>query len=111
MHELWVPGRPLAKQRPRMTRRGRVYTPEQTSAFEDVIADLWDGPLYEGPVAVDIDYTPAGQMIRVRQLDDLPPSKLRADVDNYAKLSLDGLQKGGAFLNDKQVHDLTLSKR
>jgi Holliday junction resolvase RusA-like endonuclease len=96
-----------------MTRRGRVYTPAATSEAEDIIAEAWhqaNHPTLEGPVGVTVDYYSDGQWITVRTLDADQASKIRWDVDNGGKLTLDGLQKGGAFLNDKQVMDLWLTK-
>lgn len=39
------------------------------------------------------------------------PSPLWFDVDNFRKLVLDTLQKGGLYANDRQVMDLHLRKR
>ncbi len=47
-------------------------------------------------------------MVRVRSITH-EESKLRGDVDNYAKSILDGLN-GVAFQDDKQVHILNVEK-
>jgi Holliday junction resolvase RusA-like endonuclease len=100
-----VGGRPKSKDRPRMTRRGRTYTPEATTNAEKAIAAAYDGPLFEGPVVVEIEYSLKGQTITIRDWpEDSPAPKWVADVDNLIKLTLDGLQReGGALTNDKQV--------
>ena len=38
-HAFIVEGRPKPKGRPRMTRRGRVYTPKETLEYEAKIAE------------------------------------------------------------------------
>ena len=105
-----VSGRPKSKDRPRMTRRGRAYTPAATSQAEQAIADAYGGPRFEGPVVVEVDYWFTGQTITIKDWadvygeDDCPLPKWQADVDNLLKLTLDGLQRpGGALVDDKQV--------
>lgn len=110
------PGKPATKQRPRMTRRGRVYTPEATTLAENAIRSDYEragGPTYEGPVRVMVEYRKEGQIITVTEVEDFAnQSKLRGDLDNYLKLTLDGLQgEGGAFLNDRQVVSITAIRR
>lgn len=103
--------RPIVKGRPRMTRRGRVFTPATTLEFEQKVADSWiksKGPIFTGPVSVTIELSPEGFMVRVRSITH-EESKLRGDVDNYAKSILDGLN-GVAFQDDKQVHILNVEK-
>lgn len=84
-----------------MTRRGRVFTPAKTLEAEAIIAQLWDGPCYEGTVQVDCDFTPTQTLVTVTPLDSVN-SPLRGDLDNYVKLLMDGLN-GVAWLDDKQV--------
>ena len=38
-HSFIVEGRPRPKKRPRMTKRGRVYTPAETLAYERRVAE------------------------------------------------------------------------
>lgn len=97
-----------------MTRRGRAFTPEATTLAENRIRDAYDGPVFEGPVVVEVDYTFHGQTITVRDWHDLYEGdvpKWQADVDNLLKLTLDALQgDGGAFKDDKQVLSLAGAK-
>lgn len=101
-------GRPQVKQRPRMGRNGRVYTPKATlEAEEELLAD-YDGPLFEGPIEVQMIFYPDRSVITI---NDWPrtPSPLRGDIDNYSKLVLDGLG-GVAFPNDRQVMAIVAAK-
>lgn len=105
---------PKVKQRPRMTRRGRVFTPQGTIDFEEAVREAWTEsglPTTEGPCRVIIRLRPKGFTVTVTPLDGFK-STARGDVDNYAKAILDGLQReGGAFNDDKQVIELTISKK
>lgn len=110
-HTMRAKFRPISKGRPRMTRRGRVFTPATTLEFEKKVAEAWKksrGPIFEGPVSVVIELSNTGFMVRVNTVTQ-ERSTLRGDVDNYAKSILDGLN-GVAFEDDKQVHVLKVSK-
>jgi crossover junction endodeoxyribonuclease RusA len=104
-----VPVKPTPKGRPRMTRYGRVFTPQTTLDAEAIIAQLWDGPCYEGLVELECVFTPEGTQVIVRPIEG-EQSKLRGDLDNYVKLLMDGLN-GVAWLDDKQVKIIKAEKR
>jgi Holliday junction resolvase RusA-like endonuclease len=105
--DLWVPGCPKPAERPRMTRRGRAYTPAATIEAENAVAHQYKRMRYEhpltGPLSLVVDYSPDGHRIHLQEWPATATSPLRGDVDNYLKTTMDGLQKGGAFLNDKQI--------
>ena len=110
IYELWVPGYPTAKGRPRMNRRGRVFTPKTTTQAENLIAALaYDIPKFDDDegVTVAIDYSPEGQLITLWPAGR--PGAMRGDLDNYVKLTLDGLQKTGAF-DDRRIVDIRAAK-
>jgi crossover junction endodeoxyribonuclease RusA len=94
---LEIPGRPVPKGRPRRGRNGRWYTPTATIQYEDFVA--WMARA-SGDRYGDRDVT-----VRIELRTS---SRLRGDLDNYAKGILDGLQKGGLFDNDRQVRGLTV---
>jgi crossover junction endodeoxyribonuclease RusA len=108
-HKMYVESKPVPKGRPRMTRYGRVYTPQTTLTAEAIIAEAWDGPRYEGLVELDCTFTPKGIEVVVRPHEG-EASKLKGDLDNYVKLLMDGLN-GVAWLDDKQVHIIRAEKR
>lgn len=103
-----VEGRPIPKGRPRLGRRGRVFTPQTTLDREAAIAAAYRGPIYDGSVCVTIDYWADGEQITITPVDWV--STMRGDLDNYQKTSFDGLQAAGAFANDKQVHESWTAK-
>lgn len=101
-HTVVINERPVPKGRPRLGRRGRVFTPEKTLMAEAVIREAWDGPKFEGPVSIKVVFSPTGTEVTVMEYDGTQ-SKLRGDIDNYVKTLMDGLN-GVAWDDDKQVH-------
>jgi crossover junction endodeoxyribonuclease RusA len=102
--------RPKVKQRPRLGRRGRVFTPAQTLEFERQVREAWDGFCAEKPVSLVITLYKDKFTVTVTEYDTLEPSPLRGDIDNYAKSILDGLN-GVAYTDDKLVYKLQVTKR
>ena len=106
-----VPGRPQPKGRPRMSRKGRVYTPKETVLAEKsyIIAAGEDPPVFDGPVSVEMTFCKEATRITVRSLESWE-TPLRGDLDNYVKLCLDGCQRAGIIPNDRLVMRLEASK-
>lgn len=110
-HTFFVPGRPKSKDRPRLGRRRKAFTPEATILAEEAIAAAYDGPYFEGPVHVTVLYSIKGQTITIEEAPEEPDKIWQSDVDNLVKTTLDGLQReGGAFANDSQVRKITAHK-
>lgn len=97
-------GRPQVKQRPRMTRRGRVFTPARTLEAEAALAAQYQGPLFTGPIAVQMCLGADFTALWIEDLTYQPIRVLRGDLDNYVKL-LDGLN-GVAFNDDSQIKSI-----
>ena len=95
-----IDGNPVPKNRARTVAlsgdRVRTYTPKETVAYERLIGLSWRGPRgFADPVKVTVAV--------VEGRTGHP-----ADLDNYGKSVLDGLN-GIAFLDDKQVVGLAAS--
>lgn len=110
-----IPGKPFAKQRPRATRQGRVYTPKETVSFERTVGQialpLFAEPL-EGPVKVGIfaTFEPARSWSKKKTEAHLHrPHTQRPDLDNLAKAICDGLNRI-AWADDGQIAELTTRK-
>jgi len=110
-----IPGKPFAKQRPRATRQGRVYTPAETVSFErqvgQIAAQHFPEPL-AGPVSVTIRATfePPKSWSKRKTAEHINgPHCQRPDLDNCAKAILDGLNRI-AWADDGQVAEVTVSK-
>jgi Holliday junction resolvase RusA-like endonuclease len=108
---------PVAKQRARLGRRRKAFTPEKTVAFETKIAELWEqvGEFYDidefPAVAVDIEIESHGIWVKVTPLEaSHRPVGVRGDVDNYVKAILDGMNTK-AWTDDKAVEHLTVKFR
>lgn len=102
-----IEGKPKPKERPRMTRRGRTYTPKATLEAEQRIRDAYSGPLFTGPVAIQMFFYSDHTEVAIYEEEWTSP--LRGDIDNYIKTILDGLQ-GKAFDNDRQVVSVSAEK-
>lgn len=93
-----IPGRPVPKQRPRFTRTGHIYTPQETRDYEDFVGwkakEVIKEPL-EGDIALYI-------RVYVNR-------NVFADIDNIAKAIMDGLN-GVAYKDDRQVVCLSIQR-
>ena len=103
--------RAKAKQRPRMSRRGRVFTPKTTHDFETAVAAGWNKRkrFKDKPVSVSVELGKDYFLVHVQELDVLSPTALKGDIDNYVKSILDGLN-GIAWDDDIQVRELKAIK-
>ena len=112
-----IKGEPRGKGRPRFTKRGHTYTDAKTKEYETLVMtsylDSADGYKFTSPVKVIImaHFKPpkkskkvVGDMLNGHIL----PTK-KPDVDNIAKIILDGLN-GIAWGDDTQVAYLCVSK-
>lgn len=110
-----IHGKPFAKQRHRMTRRGTAYTPKETISFERTVGQIamqhFKKPL-DGPVFVEINavfQVPKSWSKRKKSSHIGQPHTQRPDLDNLMKAILDGLNRI-AFADDRQVTSMILQK-
>ena len=114
-HEAWIAVKPQVKERPRLGRRRKVFTPERTINYERTLREWWHNNAnsirFEGPIYVGIEIHKEGIRVIIEELDEsVRPVGVLGDLDNYQKAVWDGLQDGGgfpdvlgAFANDKQI--------
>ena len=111
-----IPGPAQAKQRPRVNRNtGRIYTPGATHKYEKLVKESYGGnPCFEDQfISIKITFkfeVPKSYSKKKRAealAGDLRPTK--ADIDNYIKSVLDGLNKA-AFLDDRYICSIEASK-
>lgn len=106
---VFIPHKPVPKGRPRMTRRGRVFTPKRTLDAEALVAQAWgDNPKFSGTVGVVMILGSDGTVVTVFP-HEAEKQTLRGDIDNYVKTIMDGLN-GRAWDDDKQVTYLVAEK-
>lgn len=111
-----VPGPPVPKARPRFFRAGpyvRTYTPRETVEYERAIAiyarkamgrnpRMFGGPL-RVVVSVGLQIPQSwSRLQKERAMIGLIMPTVRPDVDNYAKIALDGM-RGMVFKDDASV--------
>jgi Holliday junction resolvase RusA-like endonuclease len=100
MLRIKIDGRAVAKERPRLTKYGGVFTPAKTVEYENKVAAAWNSQIGMLTLTGDL-------RVVIHVYTDRAGKQ---DVDNLAKSILDGLQKGGAFANDVQVKTLCITK-
>ena len=111
-----IPGKPFAKQRPRATRLGRVYTPAATVSFERQVATLAAQHFKEpmtGPVRLTVHamfLPPKSWSKRKAEAALATPHVQRPDIDNCIKAVADALNRI-AWADDGQVAEIVASKR
>ena len=112
-HKQFIAVRPLAKERPRATRTGHVYTPKRTAEYEKAVAAAYTGPLFDAThtIQVSLSFTIKGTQNGVAATENPEwKASLKGDVDNYVKAILDALN-GVAWADDKQIVELKVTKK
>jgi len=93
-----VPGRPRGKERPRMGRNGKFYTPKTTREYEESVAwfakAAYKGEPTKDPVRLDMT---------------IRSSKSKADTSNILKSIEDGMN-GIVYVDDKQIKEIHISR-
>ncbi len=117
MIKLTIPGEPVAKGRPRVTRYG-TYTPEKTKNYETLVKELYfmehGQTLLEGELSIDIKAyfripkSASKKRKRLMASGDMRPVK-RPDWDNVGKIVTDALN-GVAYDDDSQIVSATVEK-
>ena len=115
--ELFIPGTPVAKGRPRFSRRGKfigTYTPTKTRDFESHVRA--EAVLYtnrhrmkpaQGPVSIALQIFMPRPKSHTRAERECIWHWRRPDIDNCEKAILDGLN-GVLFEDDAQIcHKIT----
>lgn len=114
-----VPGTPVAKQRPRTTRTGHTYTPQQTVMYENLVKTCFiqKYPCHEPtdlPVSVSIIavYPIPKSWSKKEQIKAANQERFphKNDWDNVAKAVCDSLN-GVFYKDDSQVFDGSVCKR
>lgn len=103
---LIIPGQPIAKGRPRMTKTGHVYTPHKTREYESLIKKCFyaqHGEKLNGPLELRMK-----AYFRKPKTERSDLMTKKPDIDNIVK-TIDALN-GLAFDDDKQIVKVTAEK-
>jgi Holliday junction resolvase RusA-like endonuclease len=114
-----IPGQPVAKARPRMTRSGHVYTPATTKDYEELVKTVFMAGKFtmieqHKPIRMSIVFYFAipksftkGKLLAARHNVFRPTVK--PDIDNLCKSVMDAIN-GLAYHDDSQIVEVVASK-
>ena len=106
---------PVSKQRPRLGKGGRVYTPSKTKVFENIVAlSYGNRPSFDDKyirIRLKFKFEVPKSYTKKKRLEAIE-GKIRptkADIDNYIKAVLDGLNKK-AWKDDRYIIGILAEK-
>lgn len=112
-------GKPMAKARPRMTRKGITYTPQKTINYENLVRYIYQSefssqkPLegyIEASITAIFEVPKSYSKKKTKELLETHNNyDHKPDLDNIAKIILDSLN-GIAYKDDSQVTILHVNK-
>ena len=117
MIKLTIPGEPVAKGRPRVTRYG-TYTPEKTKNYETLVKELYfvehGQTLLEGELKIEIKAylripKSASKAKKTKMAKGVIRPTKRPDLDNLMKAVTDAIN-GVAYEDDSQIVSATVEK-
>lgn len=109
-------GTPVAKQRPRLGKGGKVYTPSKTKVFEEICSlSYGDNYFFEDEyikVKIIFNFEVPKSYTKKKTVEALNGNlrPTRADIDNYIKSVLDGLN-GKAWKDDRYITGIYAEKK
>ena len=106
---------PVSKQRPRLGKGGCVYTPSKTKVFENIVAlSYGNRPSFDDQyirIRLKFKFEVPKSYSKKKRLEAIE-GKIRptkADIDNYIKAVLDGLNKK-AWKDDRYIVGILAEK-
>lgn len=109
MIQFAVYGKPQGKARPRFTRNGHAYTPQNTVDYEKQIKQAYisaGGQLISDTAPILICITAEFKKAKSNKMHS---PTIKPDTDNIAKIVCDALN-GVAYHDDKQIVSLAIDK-
>ena len=116
MINLVIPGEPTAKARPRFSKWG-TYNTKKTMDYEKLVKDIYmlsEQEFLQGEIIAVIECyfkvpSSVSKVNRLAMLSNITRPVKKPDIDNLAKICLDGLN-GLAYKDDSQIVDLRVRK-
>ena len=118
MISLIIPGEPVSKARPRFSKWSKkAYNTKKTTDYEKLVKDIYmlsEQETIEGEIVAVIECyfkvpKSDSKVTRLAKLSNIARPIKKPDVDNLAKICLDGLN-GLAYKDDSQIVDLRIRK-
>lgn len=119
IYEFEVKGKPQAKQRPRFSKYGKIYTPTQTHSYENWIKLCFinqypNFKTLEGPIDMRIYIYKSipkseSKTKKIEMSKNIIKPTKKPDIDNIVKSIFDGLNKI-AYKDDSQICSLYVEK-
>lgn len=111
-----IKSKPIAKQRPRFSKKNNsVYTPTQTKIFENIVKFCYGNNYFYDKEYIKVSilfkfeipksYSKKKHLEAIKR--EIRPTK--ADIDNYIKAVLDGLNKI-AYSDDRYIYKVEAEK-
>ena len=109
--EFTIPGEPMAKQRPRMTKEGITYTPKKTVSYENLVKEMYysryAGVMLEGEIELVVRaYMKVPKSVSKKKREAMLKGEIRPtkkpDWDNVGKIVADSLNNI-AYDDDSQI--------
>jgi crossover junction endodeoxyribonuclease RusA len=91
-----VEGEPIAKERPRLGRGRKTYTPTKTKRYEETVAEAAKKVMGENALL--------GGLLQV-EITIMRSNGIRADIDNCLKSIFDGMN-GQIYYDDSQIAEI-----
>jgi Holliday junction resolvase RusA-like endonuclease len=113
-----IPGQPTGKGRPIRGKGKTMRTPENTLSYESKVWWEWHSKhpniSLAGPLKIHISAfykipKSVSKASKIAMQEDRLKPTIKPDIDNIAKIILDGLN-GTAYMDDKQVVELLVTK-
>jgi Holliday junction resolvase RusA-like endonuclease len=116
--EVFFPIPPRPKARPRFTRYGHAYTPNETLEYEEKVRNYYvatTSDYYEGAIRIELTfYMPipksASKKNKRLMVENVIKHVKKPDTDNMVKALLDSINKI-AYKDDSQITQLISRKR
>lgn len=111
-----IKAKPITKQRPRFSRKSNaVYTPTQTKIFENVVKfcygnrHFYDNEFIRVSILFKFEVPKSYSKKKRSEAIQGKIKPTKADIDNYIKAVLDGLNKV-AYSDDRYISEISAKK-
>jgi len=113
VYDLFIDGIPKAQPRPRMTKKGHVYTPDSAKEWKQIVVAeclLHRQPLILQPVKLTVCfYLPVPKSAKIKD-GFYYPHTAKPDADNLLKAVMDAMTEANVWYDDALVYSSCAEK-